>query len=290
MGSMRGGPASSVEVMQMERDCVGGRAHRRVMWVVALVAGLGVGCDGDGAAGDGGMMPPDGMDARAPDEGMPVPDEGMAVPDGGEPEVGPVDEGGADASDGDGGMPERVVVQNHDLETCMNETVIQAVLPDELGQWSGERLVPPSTPFRVDEIEYWIRGALPDAMNCTIDLPHRVFVVSAPDGTPPAAPSAIASYRAFEVELPPGDFAASRIALDPPLVVGAGEAVFVGVEVGVGEDAPGLQLCINVCPRTRTPAVSFWSNAADEPFPWSDLAVDYDLPNNAIRAYGVPIE
>ncbi|MCB9541737.1 MAG: hypothetical protein H6703_04715 [Myxococcales bacterium] len=268
------------------------RARRRSMWVAAVVMSLGAGCDGASSGDD--MMPPEDMDARAPDEGTSVPGDGMvgADEDAGGADAGGADAGGADADGGDAdeGMSERVVVQNHDLEACRGDTVTRAVLPDERGHWTGERLVPPSTPFRVDEIEYWLRGALPNVMSCAVDVPHRVFVVSAPDGAPPAAPSAVASYRELDVQLPPGQLVASRIALDPPLVVGAGEAVFVGVEVGVGADPPGSQLCVNVCPRTRTPAVSFWSNAAGEPFPWQDLAVEYDLPNNNIRVYGAPVE
>lgn len=268
-----------MEGVEMDHGCMGARA-RALVFCLAFAGSLGMGCNGDEASpGDAG---PPLVDGAASDDGMAIPDDGIVIPDEG---IVIPDE---DMGIADGGMGERVTVQNHDLEACSNETVIQAVLPDEAGHWSAERLVPPSTPFRVDEIEYWLRGAIPAAMNCTVALPHRVFVLSAPDGLPPAAPSEVASYRVFDVPAFAGEFAASRIALDPPLEVGAGEAIFVGVEVGVGEDAPGLQLCINVCPRTRTPAVSFWSNAGVEPYSWADLVVEFDLPNNAIRAYGVP--
>ena len=96
------------------------------------------------------------------------------------------------------------------------------------------------------------------------------------------------SHRTFDVRPPDTASWVSEIALEPPLVVGAGEVLFVGVEIGATDDLARTQLCIVVCGEATgpRPGASFWSNATTPPYPWSDL-MELDIPNYAIRAHGV---
>lgn len=247
-------------------------------WV--LLMGLAGGCDdvggghtvvlpdgsgsGDGGAGADRAVTLDGQ----ADDGAPL-DQG---PDG-----GPPDASGA-----------RITLENHPAATCDPETVVYAILPDEKGHWAAERLLAPSAPFMVDTIEYRLSGPARFSPHCATALPHRVFVVTAPDGLPPASPAAMASHRMLDVRPPDATSWVSEITLDPPLEVGAGEALFVGVEIGATDDVAGTQLCLAVCGEATgpLPGASFWSNAAMPPYPWSDL-LEAAVPNYAIRAHGV---
>lgn len=215
---------------------------------------------------DGDMMIDDGMDVDVMVDEDPIPDR--EVPD-------PVDA--------------RVTLENHGVAACHPETIVQA-LPEERGHWAAERLVPPTTPFLVDAIEYQLSGQIQNAPTCAANLSHQVFVVSAPDGLPPASPAAIAGYRVFDVRLPDATSTLTQFTLDPPLEVDVGEALFVGVEIGVFSDLDDTQLCVGVCKEIpeRIPGVSFWSNAASAPYPWADLVEVFELPNYSIRAYGMP--
>ena len=242
----------------------GGCGDARVGDTVVLSDGSGFGDGGPdgGRAGDAVMLDGEADDGAAIDEG----------PEGGLP----------DASGG------RITLENHAVETCDPETVVYAILPDERGHWAAERLVPPSTPFIVDSIEYQLSGPTRFSRRCATAVPHRVFVVTAPEGRPPASPEAMPSHRTFDVRPPDTASWVSEIALEPPLVVGAGEVLFVGVEIGATDDLARTQLCIVVCGEATgpRPGASFWSNATTPPYPWSDL-MELDIPNYAIRAHGV---
>lgn len=244
----------------------------RAMARWALLIGLASGCTPTGG-GDG-----DGQDTGPPDLGGPGQDAG--------PDEGPVDGGGLLDEGPDGAMPDamagHITLENHP-EDCAPTAIVGAFLPDELGHWAAERLEPPSTPFLVDTIEYHLSGPTADTAQCATGVPHRVFVVSAPGAGPPASPAALESYRTFDVSPPEAASWVSELELDPPLVVGAGEALFVGVEAGTA--VAGTQLCIVICPDP-VPGVSFWSNSATAPYPWADL-LDFDIWNLSIRAHGV---
>lgn len=101
----------------------------------------------------------------------------------------------------------------------------------------------------------------------------------------------------------------SEVTLASPIVLAAGEALYVSVEmVGHYEALPdggspfddggtalNTSVCIDAC-RTAFDGgaapqvgIDYWSNAAVEPYAWADMVADFGFPALfTIRAFGSP--
>lgn len=260
--------------------------RRRLL--IAGVMAVVLGCDeaspsGESAVTDAASADATGIDAAALDAA--ALDEGPV--DAAPADAVPADLTPPDATPGDADLVPVVLEDVRPLGVCDTPRRVYPLLPDEAGHWAVERLVPEATPTIVEGVQYQLVGPDPDeGPQCRTALPHRVFVTVGPDGAPPAAPSAGERFREFDMRLPDQLLVGADVVFETPVVLHAGEALFVGIEMAAQvEDEHSL--CLGACSDSALVARSYWSNSTDEPFPWGDLVADFGLTENyTIRAYG----
>lgn len=169
-------------------------------------------------------------------------------------------------------------------ENCDGADSIIAVIPDEVGHWSMQRIDPTGRPYTLESIDYFLEGG--EGMSGVVGsttLAHglRVFVQDEP------IPAASPSY-AFDGQVPDieGDPLLSRVrSVDisrSGIAVGPDQYVFVAFEMVFEE---GQTMAVGTCPEP-TGETAFWSFAVDEPYPWPTMGdfgfnVEYRVRINA---------
>ena len=160
---------------------------------------------------------------------------------------------------------------------------LNPTLPGEAGFLALETFAAPSSSFTVGGVRY---ALVNDGVQCDATLAHEVFVFVFPGTDPPTSPSTNA--QSIGAALVPADPARTdgvlslTVALSEPYVLTPGERL--GVAVRLNDDDNGHSLCLGMCVEDVRRDVSFWSNAADEPYAWEDLVGGFSLGNLLIEA------
>lgn len=190
--------------------------------------------------------------------------------------------------------PSESLVQQGDIvlsnasERCDRIGLVGPVLPQEAGHRVAAVLDPIAYPFAVTSVEYELITAT-DTPNCTGALEHDVeLMVLTTEGELPNNPSVDAQeYRSYDI---PADYdsAAGRLVvltLPAPLIIEQNELLVVSVQLSAYQQQ---HLCISRClDNDAPPQTDWWSNAAEAPYDWKDLIVDYQFKGVLrIRAVG----
>ena len=154
---------------------------------------------------------------------------------------------------------------------CERISAIAPALPAEAGHLAGAALTPPRYPFVVDAVQYSLEEA-PDIPTCNSTFAHRVELTVLNQGALPARPSTDGvSAQVIMVPDSPG-LSGRRVIrqiLETPITLEEGQRLLISVSL----EAQGSEhLCIAVCEdQNAVNGGNFWSNAAGEPYQWSDL-------------------
>jgi hypothetical protein len=220
----------------------------RDVWLAGAIAvGLWSCGDDSAPAADGGTV--------RTDSGMGGMDGGMRTDAGPTPETdsGTVADGGGE-----------VTLTNEPVTCAMpGYTFADAA---NAGHYAAARLTPPRFPFTVTSVQYTVMHN-PD--KCNADQVHEVLVFTSTAATPPGMPSGetiSVPAPATPTEVGTGRFV--ELTLSSPIVVSAGEELFVAVQM-VRSSGP---LCIEECLDPGDEQRNWWSAAATPPFPWRTLA------------------
>jgi hypothetical protein len=221
------------------------------MVVIAAVALSGCGDDDGAAPPDGGMMRVDtgmtGEDA-APGDDAGAGDDGGAGEDAGPPvDAGP-----------------NVRLTNAPMSCAMAGYTFAD--PANGGHYAAARLTPPRFPFTVTSVFY---ALVHKPGTCNADLVHEVLVFTSSETTPPGTPGGV-TVPVPAPATPTAAGTARRVEtmLDTPVVVNAGEELFVAVQMARGAEPLCLEECLDPGEADR----NWWSAAAMPPFPWATLA------------------
>jgi hypothetical protein len=189
------------------------------------------------------------------------------------------DQDGGDPNGGDPG-PQTVWLANAQFADPPTN-----LAPDsgEEGFWAAARLTPPAYPFTVDRIAYTVADGAAGSVTCTGTLAHRVRLYVDSGLAPP-------SNETTELSIPTIDSSALGHLgrdvdeqLDTPLVLSAGEHLFIAVEL-TGTH-PNV-MCVIVNPNTPFDADrNYWSTSTAASG-WATLN-SLGLPGNVLfRAHG----
>ncbi len=144
---------------------------------------------------------------------------------------------------------------------------IGPVLPDEIGDHAAARITPPSYPYRVDSVSYKLTG---QETTCGTDIAHAVIVFAGPSADfPPATPDGL---QRIEVAGLDTDERVRIVTVDlpTPIVLEAGQDLFVGVEMDANE-ARTVSICLDGCPLGGEDHRQYWSSESEAPFSWATL-------------------
>ncbi len=172
-------------------------------------------------------------------------------------------------------------------DDCVDNGVTNPILPEEAGHYAATTLTPEVYPFTVERVRYKIRGP-GYKVSCSTKIAHEVQVYVSKASKPPEKPSETPGFVAIAVpaEAMEAEFRLINLTLAEPIVLNEGDRLVVAVEMAGAADLK-TGLCIRSCFDTKEANVDWWSNAADEPFAWADLIVDFAFDNNfAIQAVG----
>ena len=173
---------------------------------------------------------------------------------------------------------------------CGDNGVTNPILPEEAGHYAATTLTPTVYPFTVERVRYNIRGP-GYKPTCSTAIAHEVQVYVLQESKPPPKPSETAASFvtiAMPAEAMTEEFRTIDMPLAQPIVLEEGDRLVVAVEMAAAADLE-TGLCIRSCYDAAVANVDWWSNAADEPFAWSDLIVDFGFDNNfSIQAIGTP--
>lgn len=173
---------------------------------------------------------------------------------------------------------------------CADNGVTNPILPEEAGHYAATTLTPTVYPFTVERVRYNIRGP-GYKPSCSTAIAHEVQVYVQQASKPPPKPSETAASFvtiAMPAEAMTEQFRTIDLPLAQPIVLEEGDRLVVAVEMAAAADLE-TGLCIRSCFDDAVANVDWWSNAADEPFAWGDLIVDFGFDNNfSIQAIGTP--
>jgi hypothetical protein len=236
-------------------------------------AGGAAGTGGDGGAGAQAGGNAGGSDGMGGDGAS-----GGGTPDGG-------------GGQGEGGHAEvelSNVPNEADCPAAM-QYGIAPILPGEAGHYATTRLVPPSYPFEVTRIGYWLATPAGVAQCADQSLPHQVQIYVS-DGAEPSNTPSTDGTLVDTLDVAGGAEAAHavEVPLTSPITLQEGESIFIAVQM-VGSGAQSI--CIGACGATAAiGGVDFWSNAANEPFTYLDMIDDFGFTYNfSTRAFGTPL-
>ncbi|MCB9683514.1 MAG: hypothetical protein H6735_00570 [Alphaproteobacteria bacterium] len=189
--------------------------------------------------------------------------------------------------------PESDTASSSVERTCANHSNLHACEGEE-GHYTAIRIVPPTTPFSVKGVTYFLTEGVPDPTEpfvCDSASAHDVFLFVADANQPPPADP----VEEFRVTVPAdpatGDVRRIDLVLPHAIGVGPGEALYVAVEM-VGAPSgcrDGHASCLFTCDTQGLN--SFWSNSAAPEYPWKALA-DFGIESDPVATmwgfYGVP--
>jgi hypothetical protein len=160
----------------------------------------------------------------------------------------------------DGGVP-----TTFGASSCGGETTTISASEGEDGHWLGIRLTPPSWPFVVDELRFFLAGSVQSG--CSTGLPVRILAVVADGETPPVAP-----VEPLVGDMPPDpeapEFRGVQVGLPEPLVIPPGQTLWLLVRMT--RDADG-KVCLAMCEDAARLGEGWWSFATAPPFAWRPL-------------------
>lgn len=203
----------------------------------------------------------------------------------------------ADAEPSDAGSavmltPGEPYLLSNTPEVCDRIGLIAPVLPREANHRAATVLTPPQYPFAITSLEYELITA-EDTPTCNGAIAHSLELMILPNGDAlPRRPDELGrGYRQYSI---PTNFAGRagqliELTLPAPLLIESDNQLVVSVELAAQD---GEHLCVSSCLDADAPAgTDWWSNAAEAPFDWQDLVVDYQLKGALrIRAIGHLVE
>jgi hypothetical protein len=210
-----------------------------------------------------------GTSCREATSGLGEPDDSGSEPDA------VVDAAVADAAAADAAAEREVVTISNVPEPCWLRRVIAPELPSEAGHLAAAVVGPVDRSGQVVRVRYWLEDdRLPQ---CDSTLAHRVELAVVSEPEPPARPGAM-GVATIRVGAAP-DAARGRhvdVAVADGPIVAAGAWIVVAVSLEARAQAaapPDRSLCLETCDDEAPRAgESWWSNAAEAPYDWSDLA------------------
>ena len=176
-------------------------------------------------------------------------------------------------------------------DDCQRASLIGPVLPSEANHFAAVTLSPTSYPYRVDRILYDLVTA-EDTPTCTGALAHEVHLIVMDSLTTPPADPALSAvrFRSYAVDASPTSVAGRTIdlTLPTPLILESGQHLAISVQLASEGDR---HLCLGRCEDSDAqPMTEWWSNAADVPYAWQDLIVDFGFKGVMLgRAVGVQL-
>ena len=165
---------------------------------------------------------------------------------------------------------------------CQQGSVVGPSVPQEANHYAAAVLTPPSLPFTVTTVGYDLVAKADD--RCVNTLGHRVdvFVVNAQSPLTASPSTDAVDYLTMNVPESRGveSKRTVRLVLERPIRINEGEQLVVAVQLG---QFGANKLCIGMCTDTAgSPGRNLWSNAANEPFDWQDLLVDFRLTGHLV--------
>jgi len=164
------------------------------------------------------------------------------------------------------------------VDMCQRLGVLGPVLPAEAGHRAATVLTPTQYPYLVSSIRYELLTPQ-DTPSCTSALAHttELMVIAASDPLPPIPGDQMLRFRSYSVpaDTSMDDGRAVALTLPRPLYLAEGEQLVVSIELAASQNR---HLCLSRClDYDADGGIDWWSNAAEPPYNWSDLIVDYNL-------------
>lgn len=142
--------------------------------------------------------------------------------------------------------------------------------PGNEGHWSATRITPPSYPFDVYGVSYFLDfTGLVAGGTCNSGLAHQVELFIGTAATPVATPVPIATTT---ITATANTTSTRKVTwtLAAPVTLTTGQSLFVSVQMVGGSQK---DLCLIKCSSTPNAADrNWWSSATTAPFPWASLA------------------
>ena len=173
-------------------------------------------------------------------------------------------------------------------EMCDRIGLVAPVLPSEANHRAATVLNPPQYPFAITSIEYELITAS-ETPTCNGALAHTLQLMILPNGDAlPRRPDELGrGHRQYTIPTNMSGRTGQLIelTLPAPLLIESDDRLVVSVQLAAQE---GEHLCISSClDSDAPPGTDWWSNAAEPPYDWQDLVVDYQLKGALrIRAIG----
>jgi hypothetical protein len=171
-----------------------------------------------------------------------------------------------------------------------------AASPGEDGHLMAVYFEPWDQDVEVTAVDYRVGSSLDPGGPQDPTLPHDVVLFVSPEPEPPAFPTFLATQRVMppmDVPLDRGRFV-GPVELDAPVVVSAGDYLFVATEMRITED--GRLNAVNTCDnRDGVDDTRGWWSGAPRPtpedgFPWVPLR-DFGLEvSSYVRVVAEPVQ
>ncbi len=172
--------------------------------------------------------------------------------------------------------PDPVVVTNYGPE-CVDVRSAGAG-PTEQGLRAAGRLTPSVGPFRVDQLRIQAVGKEDLGVGCDATTPFKVELYRGTTELPAETPEIVQTLDVAITQTDGDPLHGFRLDLATPIVLAAGESLFVAVQMNrVGDKS----VCVSMCKSPSTAGTDFWSMATEPPYQWAHLGdVDVNGVNN----------
>jgi len=160
---------------------------------------------------------------------------------------------------------------------CIESFALSPVLPEEEGHYAAAR-------FQVDEpsslctVRYLLVGDLAGEIICENFVAHEALIFKGPSEAPPTEiPNDALRFDVAGADIRERGRIVSfdRPTNEPLLNLEAGDTFYVAIKMNAGVE--GRPMCLSTCQdNSPQPRDSWWSNAAEPPFAWAQLA-DFGL-------------
>lgn len=158
------------------------------------------------------------------------------------------------------------VLTNYD--TLCGDTGALGPGPGEEGHIAATRLATLDVPFEVTTVRARLHHGSVGGVMCDASMPRQITVWKSTSDTPDSQPANAVTVD-FVQEETLGEERLIESALPSPITLNVGEYLWAAVDFGGSERNVG---CIKTCRANAEEGLNFWSNRAQAPYDWADLA------------------
>ncbi len=156
--------------------------------------------------------------------------------------------------------------------------------PGEEGHLAATRLATLDVPFEVTAVRARLHHGSVGGVMCDASTPRQLIVWKSTSDTPDVQPSNAVTMT-FPTEETLGEERLIESSLDTPIVLNEGEYLWAAVDFGGTQPNVG---CIKTCRSNAEEGLNFWSNSAEAPYDWADLATIGANGNLWVEVVGNP--